>query len=170
MLNHARYCPLCSNELTWKNDEKTTCINCGSSIYENPKPTNAVIITNEFGEILLGRRSIDPFKGMLDIPGGFMTIDETVEESAVREIREELGVSISANALSYFRSYPERYVFEQMNYWLISFVFTTTITKDTLLRPTDDISEALWVNPKTLDINRIAFESMKEAIKDFIAV
>lgn len=43
--------------------------------------------------VLLIERGIEPFKGMWALPGGFMNIDESIEECAMRELREETGVT-----------------------------------------------------------------------------
>lgn len=43
--------------------------------------------------ILLIERGIDPFKGSWALPGGFLKMDETVEEGALRELNEETGVA-----------------------------------------------------------------------------
>jgi ADP-ribose pyrophosphatase YjhB (NUDIX family) len=45
------------------------------------------------------RRAIEPRYGAWTFPGGFMEIDETVEECAVRETREEVGVEVRLDAL-----------------------------------------------------------------------
>lgn len=42
--------------------------------------------------ILLIERGIDPYKGMWALPGGFMNIEETIEQCALRELKEETGV------------------------------------------------------------------------------
>lgn len=43
-------------------------------------------------EILLILRKNPPFQGMWALPGGFMEIDETLEETASRELEEETGL------------------------------------------------------------------------------
>ena len=42
--------------------------------------------------VLLIERGVQPFLGMWALPGGFMRIDETIEECARRELREEAGI------------------------------------------------------------------------------
>lgn len=44
-------------------------------------------------KVLLVERGIEPFKGLWALPGGFMHIDETAEEAARRELREETNIS-----------------------------------------------------------------------------
>lgn len=59
--------------------------------YENPAlTTDAVWIRRE--RVLLVRRARPPFRGMWALPGGFVEPRETVEETVVRELREETGL------------------------------------------------------------------------------
>jgi 8-oxo-dGTP diphosphatase len=46
-------------------------------------------------EVLLIQRKYDPFAGMWALPGGFVDMDETVEESIVRELEEETGLKLN---------------------------------------------------------------------------
>lgn len=68
-----------------------------SYTYKYPHPavtTDCVILTfhEDKLKILLIKRGIEPFKGCWALPGGFMRIDESAEECAHRELREETGV------------------------------------------------------------------------------
>lgn len=65
--------------------------------YEYPRPsvtTDCVIFGYNGKElnILLIERGIEPFKGKWALPGGFIQMDETAEEGALRELYEETGV------------------------------------------------------------------------------
>ena len=45
-------------------------------------------------EVLLIQRKHDPYAGMWALPGGFVDMDETVEEAIVRELEEETGLKM----------------------------------------------------------------------------
>lgn len=46
-------------------------------------------------KVLLIERKDEPCKGMWAIPGGFMNMDETTEEAALRELKEETGIELA---------------------------------------------------------------------------
>lgn len=63
--------------------------------YPHPAMTTDCVVFGFDGKqlhILLIERGIEPFKGSWALPGGFMKIDETVEECALRELKEEAGI------------------------------------------------------------------------------
>ena len=64
------------------------CANCGMIHYRNPKLIVGAIPEWENG-ILLCRRAIEPRHGKWTLPAGFMEIQETIAEAAVRETLEE---------------------------------------------------------------------------------
>ena len=67
--------------------------------YKYPRPAvtaDCVVITKEAEpKVLLIQRGIDPYKGCWAFPGGFMNMDETTEQCAIRELEEETGLKIS---------------------------------------------------------------------------
>ena len=67
--------------------------------YKYPRPAvtaDCVVITKEtMPQVLLIERGADPFKGCWAFPGGFMNMDETTEQCAIRELEEETGLRIS---------------------------------------------------------------------------
>ena len=71
-----------------------------SYTYKYPRPAltaDTVVITrDEEPKVLLIQRSGEPFKGCWAFPGGFMNMDETTEQCALRELDEETGFTLSS--------------------------------------------------------------------------
>jgi len=66
--------------------------------YEYPRPavTADIIVIktiDDQSEVLLIERKHPPFEGMWALPGGFLEMDETLEEAALRELEEETGIT-----------------------------------------------------------------------------
>lgn len=75
-------------------EEKNYCYK-----YPHPAVTSDCVIFGFDGvgiKVLLIQRGIEPYKGKWAFPGGFMNIDETIEECAKRELEEETGLKASS--------------------------------------------------------------------------
>ena len=100
--NH-RYCGRCATPTTRKEGEYAMlCPKCGLLAYPRISPAVMVLIAR--GDELLLARSPHFRPGMYSALAGFVEAGETLEQAAVREVREEVGLEI-AN-LRYFRSQP----------------------------------------------------------------
>ena len=66
--------------------------------YEYPRPmvtVDLVLVTKDAApRVLLIRRKRDPFAGCWALPGGFIEMNETLDESARRELKEETGLAV----------------------------------------------------------------------------
>jgi 8-oxo-dGTP diphosphatase len=70
----------------------------GKYVYEWPRPmvsVDAAVFTfsGKKAKLLLIKRGNEPFKGQWALPGGFIGIDEELEDAVVRELQEETGLS-----------------------------------------------------------------------------
>jgi 8-oxo-dGTP diphosphatase len=95
------YCLQCGTpmELRFQEDrERPTCPSCGFIHYVDPKVAVAVILGNN-DAVLLGKRRIDPGSGRWSFPAGYVNRGEVLEEAAVREVEEELGVRVRLDRL-----------------------------------------------------------------------
>ena len=79
------YCPECGSPHFEVNNEKSKkCTDCGFVYYFNPSSATVALILNEKKELLVCRRAKEPAKGTLDLPGGFIDMNETGEEGVNR--------------------------------------------------------------------------------------
>ena len=88
VLDKFLFCPVCgSNHFEINNIKSKKCKDCGFSYYLNPSSATVALILNSKEELLAVRRKKDPAKGALDLPGGFVDMDETGEEGMAREVK-----------------------------------------------------------------------------------
>lgn len=79
--------------------------------YPHPAVTTDCVIFGFDGErlqVLLIERGIEPYKGRWAFPGGFLKMDETAEEGALRELKEETGLEGAFMEQFHTFSAPER--------------------------------------------------------------
>jgi mutator protein MutT len=163
---HIRHCPRCAaTSLYWQSSKNFRCNDCGFTLFLNVAAAVGVIIESR-GAILFGIRKNDPGKGLLDLPGGFVDPEETAEECARREVREETGISIPA--ASYFTSLPNSYHFQDITYSTLDLVFTVHLADQPPMQAADDLSELLWVDRSRVELARIAFPSLREAVRRYL--
>ncbi len=68
------------------------CPTCREVRYQNPVPAATALVVNSRNQLLLGKRKIDPQKGQWCLPGGFIEQGESMEQAALRELKEETGI------------------------------------------------------------------------------
>jgi len=78
-----------------------TCKACGITNYVNPIPVVVLLVPVGAG-LVVARRNIEPRKGTLVLPGGYLDIGETWQEGAQRELLEETGILISPGEISLY--------------------------------------------------------------------
>jgi 8-oxo-dGTP diphosphatase len=71
-----------------------------------PFACDSILVEN--GRILLVKRGREPFKGEWAVPGGRIEDNETAEQCAIREMKEETGVDVDIIRLTGIYSDPKR--------------------------------------------------------------
>lgn len=146
-------------------DVMPTCTNkkCGFIFWQNSNPCVVTIIQDDRGQVLMTRRGIEPDKGKLDLPGGFMKLGERPEEAARRETREELGVEVEIIDLAGVEM--DSYYYQGISEAIIVFGFTAKIVKGEPF-PADphEITSIVWVDPRDIQ-QELAFTNNEKFLK-----
>ncbi len=130
------YCTECAAPLAQTNKTDYVCQN-GHPYYNNPHATVSVVILKD-GQALFALRGIEPQKGRYDFPGGFINYGEHPIAAAIREMREEAGITVKALQLVGCTS--NTYV---ENTTTCDFVFATK-EWDGNISPDDDVAAFVW--------------------------
>jgi len=153
------YCPSCgSRDIFFDGIKEFSCKKCSFTYYHNVAAAVAVILEYD-KKIILIRRSEEPGKGKLDLPGGFIDPRETAEEAVIREIKEELRIDIIT--LKYLGSYPNKYQFKGVPYNTCDLIFYSKIDVLPTYFDRTEVTELVLISPSEVQTDEIAFESIK---------
>ncbi|MCK5832882.1 NUDIX hydrolase [bacterium] len=137
-----KFCPDCGSALTeivFDNKTRLYCEKCAKPIYENPLPATCVVAFNKSGKVLIAKRAVEPSIGEWSLPGGFVEIDETPSEGALRELLEETG--LRGNIISHLGTEGQK-----SNTYTNVMVAGFLVTTDGIPSANDDIADAKWFN------------------------
>jgi 8-oxo-dGTP diphosphatase len=112
--------------------------------YKYPRPAvtaDCVVITRETEpKVLLIQRAIEPYKGCWAFPGGFMNMDETTEQCAIRELEEETGLKL--DTMHQIGAYSK--VDRDPRGRTITVAYLAIIDKPVQVNGQDDAAKAEW--------------------------
>ena len=168
-MEYLKFCPKCGNEsLNWDGEKKWNCKVCDYVLFHNVAGAVAVVI--KFGdEILLTRRNQEPKKGKLDLAGGFVDPKESAEETCVRELYEEMKIRIDISKLKYLASLPNIYEYKNIIYNTLDLFYEYHISeKFEVNLEISEISEAVWLNKKQINLEDIAFDSQRIFLEKYL--
>ncbi len=123
-----------------------------SYTYKYPRPAltvDALVFagTRQDGfSLLLIRRKNEPYKNQWAIPGGFVDMDETLEEAVLRELEEETGIRLDKMEQLHAFSAIER----DPRHRTVSVAFTCIIEQKKEAKGGDDAAEAKWFSTNRL--------------------
>jgi len=156
------HCHFCGYGLTQKFIEgrsRLYCEACDIPIYQNPVPATCVVVIDEQDRLLLVKRSVAPKIGEWCLPGGFIELNEGPRESALRELKEETGLTGAVEHLLGVSSNPSA------QYSTILMVGYLVRCFSGNLIAGDDAADAGWFS--THERPPIAFDSHRQFVSHF---
>lgn len=158
------YCPKCgSNRFVENNFKSKRCENCGFVYYFNSCSSTIALIINENNELLVATRAHEPVKGTLDLPGGFVDMEETGEEAVMREVKEETGLDVEE--VKYLFSIPNKYVYSGFEVQTLDLVYLCKVSDTKVLKAEDDVANLEFIKIAYLNPDLFGLLSVKEVIK-----
>ena len=167
VLDKFKFCPVCgSPNFEINNIKSKKCKDCGFSYYLNPSSATVAFILNEKDELLVVRRKNEPAKGTLDLPGGFVDMDETGEEGVAREVKEETG--LDAIEVSYQFSIPNLYLYSGFMVHTLDMFYTVKVKDLSHVEAMDDAEESYWIPLSELHPEEFGLGSIKQGVTKFL--
>lgn len=105
-------------------------------------PNAASVAILREGKVLLIKRAYAPYQHLWTLPGGRMEPGETIEQCAIREVQEELALTIRNPKLALIQSLGRDGTYRLA-------VFATRDFSGQI-RPSDEIADHKWVDPSAL--------------------
>jgi ADP-ribose pyrophosphatase YjhB (NUDIX family) len=160
-----RFCSRCGSELTFgpipdQERDRLACVSCGFVFYVNPRLVVTTLPITDRGEVMLIRRGIAPGYSLWAQPGGFLEIDETVRDAAVRETLEETGLQVEPLEIIGLYSRVQAAV--------VVVAYEARIVGGEPL-VTHESLETRPFAPDEIPWSEIAFETSVQALRDWVA-
>lgn len=157
MISDPKYCPQCGAALEAQqmgDRTRPVCPQCGFVFYLNPIVAAGALVEQD-GRVALVQRGVEPGRGRWCLPSGYVELNESAEEAAVRETWEELRLRVELDGL------------------LNTFSFTNPSSQGVLLiyaahplsgemTAGDDAINAAWFGPDELP--DVAFRQHREVL------
>jgi ADP-ribose pyrophosphatase YjhB (NUDIX family) len=158
------FCSRCGSTLRFgtvsgEDRQRLSCEACGHIVYVNPRLVVTTFPVTDAGEIVLIKRGIEPGIGEWAQPGGFLEVDETVHQAAIRETWEETGLLVEPGEIIG--------LYTRLEAAVVTIAFEARIVGGTPA-PTPEATEIQAYTPEQIPWRDIAFRTTTWALRDWI--
>ena len=157
------HCGGCGSGDVTRDGSAVRCDDCDWCFFANVAAASAVLLGHA-GKVLLVRRSREPAKGKLGIPGGFVDPGETAAQAACRELREELRLELGPDDLRFLTTAANVYPYRGVTYYSMDTYFTADLPSLPDWFDKSEITGLELVDPQTLDPSDLAFDAARAAL------
>ncbi len=156
------HCPRCAAAgFSTGEGPDLSCGACGFVYYLNPAVAVAAFVRDAQGRLLLLRRALEPARGKLAPPGGFIDKLETAEAALRREVFEEVGLDVLS--LQYLTSQPNLYEYKGVTYTVLDLFFLATVQSFKIKADPSEVAGYELRDLASIDPDELAFPSMRAA-------
>ena len=160
------FCSRCGSRLRFgevegEQRERLVCDDCGHIVYVNPRLVVTAFPVTDSGDLVLLRRGIEPGYGSWAQPGGFLEVDETVNQAAIRETLEETGLLIEPGEIIG--------LYTRLEAAVVTIAFEARIVGGAAIA-TPEALEVRTFAPEDIPWEGIAFNTTIWALRDWLAL
>jgi ADP-ribose pyrophosphatase YjhB (NUDIX family) len=139
--------------------DRLSCAACGHIAYVNPRLVVTTLPVTDDGQLVLLRRGIEPGRGAWAQPGGFLEVDETVHEAAIRETREETGLIVEPGEIIG--------LYTRLEAAVVTIAFEARVVAGTAT-PTREALEIATFEPEAIPWPQLAFRTTMWMLRDWL--
>jgi len=163
--NHFQFCPACGDpSIETVDSVSVRCPACEFELFMSPSISAAALIEDAAGNLLVIKRKKDPRKGYFGMPGGFANPNETLDETLIREVKEEVNLDLIS--WSYLGAWPNQYPFKSVIYSVVDTYFTAKVENfDKMQSCQEELESIHFLDPALVDPKNWAFPSLEKAIQ-----
>jgi ADP-ribose pyrophosphatase YjhB (NUDIX family) len=166
LASNLNFCSRCGSRLRFgpvegEHRERLICDTCGHIVYVNPRLVVTAFPVTDSGDLVLLRRGIEPGYGSWAQPGGFLEVDETVNQAAIRETLEETGLLIEPTEIIG--------LYTRLEAAVVTIAFEARIVGGAAI-VTPEALEVRTFAPADIPWDGIAFNTTHWALRDWLAL